>query len=263
MAGVWGVLAVTPLGAAALLPDARLPTLVILTGAYVASRWTGRSSAALAAVLPGAAILAWGVIPQPAAGVGGAQCADIFSPPAMYRLAEVAIAVAITGVLLVDRRASPASIGLRWASRRTAMIGLAAFLLIGPAAVLLSTAVGGLFFGAFALDLARPGAIIPALVFAGSNALAEELSYRGAMRTWLTPSLGVIGANLAQAVIFGLAHTGGDFVGPAAPVVVSMIGVGFLGGIVARRTGSLVLVLAVHAAADIPIYLYWACRVVP
>jgi len=99
-------------------------------------------------------------------------------------------------------------------------------------------------------------------VFAGSNALAEELAYRGAMRTWLVPALGVTGANLAQAIVFGLAHTGDDFTGLGAvvPAVLAMVAVGFVGGVIARRTGSLTLVLAIHAAADIPIYFYWACR---
>jgi membrane protease YdiL (CAAX protease family) len=82
------------------------------------------------------------------------------------------------------------------------------------------------------------------------------------MRVWLIPSLGIVGANLAQAVVFGLAHTGEGFVGIEAviPTMLAMVAVGFLGGIVARRTGSLTLLLAIHAAADIPIYLYWACR---
>jgi membrane protease YdiL (CAAX protease family) len=113
------------------------------------------------------------------------------------------------------------------------------------------------------LDFSQPLALVPALVFAASNALAEELAYRGAMRTWLTPSLGVVGANLAQAIVFGLAHTGADFVGleAAIPTMLAMVVVGFIGGIIVRRTGSLTLVLALHAAADLPIYYYWACRV--
>jgi hypothetical protein len=42
--------------------------------------------------------------------------------------------------------------------------------------------------------------------------------------------------------------------------MLAMIVAGFLGGVIARRTGSLTLLLAIHAAADIPIYFYWACR---
>ena len=53
--------------------------------------------------------------------------------------------------------------------------------------VLGSDLLGGSFFGTFALDLSQPLALAPALLFAVSNALAEELSYRGALRVWLTP----------------------------------------------------------------------------
>ena len=148
------------------------------------------------------------------------------------------------------------------------LIAIAGLLVIGPLAVyggtiLGNSELGSMFFGAFALDLSQPAAILPALVFAGSNALAEELAYRGAARVWLRPALGIFGANLAQAVLFGLAHTGEDFVGleGAIPVMVAMVAVGLVAGVIARRTGSLTIPLAIHAAADIPIYLYWACRV--
>ena len=40
----------------------------------------------------------------------------------------------------------------------------------------------------------------------------------------------------------------------------AMTAVGFTGGVIARRTRSLSLPLAIHAAADIPLYFYWACR---
>jgi membrane protease YdiL (CAAX protease family) len=121
----------------------------------------------------------------------------------------------------------------------------------------------GSFFGTYSLDLTQPLALLPALLFAASNALAEELSYRGAMRVWLAPTLGVAGANLAQAVVFGLSHTGADFVGLQGllPTLVAMTVVGYVAGVVARRTGSLMLPLAIHLAFDIPIYFYWACQI--
>jgi hypothetical protein len=40
-----------------------------------------------------------------------------------------------------------------------------------------------------------------------------------------------------------------------------MILVGFVAGVIARRTGSLTLLISIHAAADIPIYFFWACRI--
>jgi membrane protease YdiL (CAAX protease family) len=170
--------------------------------------------------------------------------------------------------LVIDRRASLADLGFHRGSRRVRALAIVGLLVLGPVAIYAGALVGegslgGVsLFGRYELEFSQPLALLPALVFAGSNALAEELAYRGAMRTWLTPALGVTGANLAQAVVFGLAHTGEDFTGIEAviPTMLAMIAVGFVGGVIARRTGSLTLLLAIHAAADIPIYFYWACR---
>src|SRR5436190_1751469 len=82
---------------------------------------------------------------------------------------------------------------------------------------------------------------LPALLFAASNAVAEELAYRGALMRWLAPSLGIVGANLVQAIVFGLAHTGAAFVGPVLPTASAMVLAGFIAGVVVRRTGSLTL----------------------
>jgi membrane protease YdiL (CAAX protease family) len=236
--------------------------------AYLVTRRYSRRSVVLAAVLPAAAVLVWRAIPQPIADLTGADCANLLAPPAVWRFLEAAVGLAAVLLLLWDRRARLAEIGLTRGSRRLFVASIAGLAVIGPVALYLAAALGETelgraFFGPFALDVSQPLAFLPALVFAASNSLAEELAYRGALRTWLTPSLGVTGANLAQAVVFGLAHTGEDFVGIEAviPTMLAMIAVGFVAGIVARRTGSLTLPLAIHAAADIPIYFYWACQV--
>lgn len=240
---------------------------VALLFLYLVTRRYGSKSVALAAVLPAAAILAWRAIPQPLADPTGADCANLLAPPAVWRFLEGAIGLAAVLVLVWDRRARLAEIGLTRGSRRLFVAALAGLVVIGPAALYLAgrlgeTELGVRFFGPFALDVSQPLALLPALLFAASNSLAEELAYRGALRTWLVPSLGITGANLAQAVVFGLAHTGEDFVGIEAviPTMLAMIAVGFVAGVIARRTGSLTLPLAIHAAADIPIYFYWACR---
>ena len=236
--------------------------------AYMFARRFGTRSTALAAVLPVAAILVWRAIPQPAADPTGIDCANLLAPPALWRSLEAAVGLLMLGYLLWDRKASLGELGFRRGSRRVRGVAIAGLLVIGPLAVYGGTlvgnsALGSMLFGTYALDLSQPAALLPALVFAASNALAEELAYRGALRVWLRPALGILGANLAQAVLFGLAHTGEDFVGleGAIPVMLAMMVVGFVAGVVARRTGSLTIPLAIHAAADIPIYFYWACRI--
>jgi len=234
---------------------------------YLFLRRSGERPAMLAAVLPAAAILVWRSLPAPAADVHGADCANLLAPPAVWRFLEGAIGLVAVVALVLDRRGSMGELGLRRGSRTVRVLAVASLLVITPIALsfsnLVGGAFGGMFFGSFRLDTSQPAAFLPALVFAASNSLAEELAYRGAMRTWLVPGLGVVGANLAQAIVFGLSHTGDDFVGveAAIPTMVAMILVGFVGGVIARRTRSLSLPLAVHAAADIPLYFYWACRV--
>jgi membrane protease YdiL (CAAX protease family) len=235
---------------------------------YLFTRRFGTRSTALAAVLPAAAILVWRALPQPLAAAGAADCANLLAAPAVWRFAEGFIGVAAIALLVLDRRASLAELGFRRGSPRVQLLALVALVVVTPIALYAGTqlgnaGVGSQLFGSYSLDFGQPLAFVPAIVFAGSNALAEELAYRGAMRTWLVPSLGIVGANLAQAVVFGLAHTGADFVGAqgAIPVMLAMIVVGFVGGVVARRTNSLTLLIAIHLAADIPIYFYWACRI--
>jgi membrane protease YdiL (CAAX protease family) len=234
---------------------------------YLFLRRSGERPAMLAAVLPAAAILVWRSLPAPAAAASGADCANLLAPPAVWRFLEGAIGLVAVVALVVDRRASLGELGFRRGSRSVQVLAVASLLVITPIALSFSSLVGGafggMFFGSFRLDTSQPAAFLPALVFAASNSLAEELAYRGAMRTWLVPGLGVVGANLAQAIVFGLSHTGDDFVGleAAIPTMFAMILVGFVGGVIARRTRSLTLPLAIHAAADIPLYFYWACRV--
>ena len=222
----------------------------------------------IAAVLPVAAILVWRSLPQPAADPTGADCASLVAPPALWRLLEAGVGLVALIVLVADRRATFGELGFRRGSRTVRLVAAAALLLVTPIAIYVGTKLGEseagqLFFGSYALNLAEPLALLPALVFAASNALAEELAYRGAMRVWLAPTLGIVGANLAQAIVYGLSHTGDDFAGAEGmiPAVLATIAVGFAAGVVARRTNSLTIALAVHAAADIPIYFYWACRV--
>ncbi len=260
---------VTVLALAAVVRETAPFIFVGILFGYLLMRQFRTPSTVLAAVLPAAAILVWRSLPAPVADSTGLDCANLVAPPAVWRFLEAAVGLTAIGALLFDRKSSPGELGLRRGSRRVRLLAIVALIVVTPLSMYLASLVGqgrfgGIsFFGDYALDFSQPLALVPALVFAASNALAEELAYRGAMRTWLTPSLGVVGANLAQAIVFGLAHTGEDFVGieAAVPTMIAMVIVGFAAGVVARRTGSLTLLLAIHAAADIPIYFYWACRV--
>jgi len=233
---------------------------------YLFLRTRGERPAALAAVLPAAAILVWRSIPQPVADPTGADCANLLAPPAVWRFLEGAVGLIAVVALAVDRGVHHRELGLRRGSAPVVAAAIVALIVITPVALSLSSLVGGtfgnVFFGSYTIDTSQPAAFLPALLFAVSNSLAEELAYRGAMRTWLAPGLGVIGANLAQAIVFGLSHTGDDFVGmeAAIPTMAAMVLLGFVGGVIARRTRSLTVPLAVHAAADLPLYFYWACR---
>jgi len=260
------VLVVAALAVGAVVHELRAPVLVVLAVAYALSGRRGARSQALAAGLPVGAILAWGAIGQPAAAPGALDCTDLFAPPAIWRFLEALVGLSVIGLLVVERGASLADLGLRPASARITALAVVGAVLVGPVALLVATwlgggLLGGSFFGTYQLDLTRPLALLPALLFAVSNAVAEELAYRGALMRWLAPSAGIVGANLGQAIVFGLAHTGADFVGPVAPTAVAMVLTGVIGGVVARRTGSLLLAIAIHAAADIPIYYFWACRI--
>jgi membrane protease YdiL (CAAX protease family) len=261
------MLLVAIVGLAAVLREAAPFVFLGLLFAYLYTRRFGTRSTAIAAVLPAAAILVWRAIPQPLADATGGDCTNLLAPPAIWRILEAAIGLLALGALIWDRRETLGELGFRRGSRRVLLVALLALLIVAPIAVYAATVfgradLGGIFFGSYRLDLSQPMALVPALVFAASNALAEELAYRGAMRSWLTPSLGVTGANLAQAVLFGLSHTGRDFVGVQGviPVMVGMVVVGYVAGVIVRRTRSLSIPLAIHAAADIPIYLYWACQ---
>ena len=267
-----GLLLVAAVGFGAVVRPAAPFVFVGLLTLYLFVRRAGDRSAGLAAglaaVLPAAAILVWRSVPQPIADPTGADCTNLLAPPAVWRFFEGAIGLVVVLGLVLDRRATLGEVGLRRGSRGVRAVAFASFLVILPLAMSFASLVGGstfggMFFGSYTLDTSQPAALLPALVFAGSNSLAEELAYRGAMRTWLAPGLGIVGANLAQALVFGLSHTGDDFVGLEAvlPTMLAMILVGYVGGVITRRTRSLALPLAIHAAADIPLYFYWACRV--
>ena len=247
---------------AAVVREARLPILlgVIVVFALLRRRGEPRASA-WAAAIPILATFAWGVTVSPVAEAGPFACESIGSLPAVARFAE-----AVGGVLLVLALgrligASPGQAGLRWPSRRLVIASLALVVVLGPLSVLGFRTLAEPFFGAFEVRFAFPAVLAPALLFALANGALEEVVYRGAMLGWSARVVGVRTALILQAVVFGAAHNGPGFVGSALPVIVAMGAAGIVAGLVVRRTGSLLPVIAAHVAVDVPLYLFIACRV--
>jgi len=191
----------------------------------------------------------------------GAAAAAPLSPFALWRLAEAAIALGALALVARRLRADRASLSLRWPGPTTVVLACAGAVAAGPLALVLSAAVAAPFFGGFRLELGLAGAIVPALVFSASNGAMEELLYRGALQGWAARAIGRSGAFVFQAAVFGFAHAGPDFVASPAPVVLALTAAAMLAGLIVWRTRSLLLPIAVHAAFDIPIYYYFACRV--
>ncbi len=248
------------LGLGAAIPLLRVPVLVALVaGAAVGIargvpvRWTW------AAAVPVAVSLTWGLWPAPTAATDGSDCADPGSPVAAWRLAEAVVVLATLAVLATVLHAPRTSLLLRWPARAVVRWSVAGFLLAGPVALLVGPFLAEPFFGDVGYDVTILGAIVPALLFATANGVMEELIYRGALLGWSARVMGVGPAVIGQAVVFGLAHSGTDVVGNGLPLMLAMGAGGLLAGVIAVRTRSLLLPMAIHIGLDLPIYYAFAC----
>lgn len=247
------------LAAAAVVPGGRwLAVAGLVAGTAIAVGRAAPVRWAWAAAVPVAVGLAWQAWQGGRFAPGGLDCTNPASPFAVARLAEAGLAIGALAALAILLGSSRASVGLVLPGRRYRGAALGGFLLVGPAALLVGPFVATPFFGHVAYDV-RPGAIVPALLFALANGTMEELAYRGALMSWSARVIGAGPALFGQALVFGLAHSGSDVVG--APVVL-MLGVGLgglLAGIIALRTRSLLVPIAIHVGFDLPIYFAWAC----
>ncbi len=251
---------VAVLVAAALVPALRVPLLVALVVGVLAApresawRWT------FAAGIPVTLILVWGDLVGSRLLADHYDCADLLSPVAWLRVAEATLVIGAI-LLLARRLGTPLrQLGLRRPTRTEAILGVAAIALIPVPSLYIGAILAEPFFGPIRLDLAQPLAILPALTLAVANGTMEELAYRGALMSWLSrvagPTIGLIG----QAVVFGAAHTGTDYVASALPVVLAIMAAGLIAGLIVRRTGSLWLLIIVHIAFDVPLYYAASCR---
>ncbi len=200
--------------------------------------------------------------PEPRLPADLSTCGDLLSPIALRRLAEAVLVLGSLALLAALLHADRASLGLRWPSRAVGALSLAMLLVVVPLALVLGPLLARPFFGEYRLELGFTVAILPALLFALANATAEEALYRGAIQGWGARAVGVNGALVAQAALFGLAHGGVGYLEPLAalPVMVAIGAGGLLAGLIVRRTGSLLLPIVIHVALDVPLYYALACR---
>ena len=245
--------------AAAVVP-LRIPVLVALAaGAAVGIARDAPVRWAWAAAVPVAVSLAWGALPPPSAAVDGSDCANPASPIATWRIAEALAVLASLAVLAMALKAPRSSLFLRWPARRVVRWSIVGFLVAGPVALVVGPVLARPFVGDVGYDLTPIGAIVPALLFAAANGTMEELVYRGALLGWSARVMGVGPAVVGQAIVFGLAHSGADVVGNGLVLSLALGVGGLIAGIIAVRTRSLLLPIAVHVGLDIPIYYAFAC----
>jgi membrane protease YdiL (CAAX protease family) len=255
-----GLAVLAALVVAAIVPSLR-PVLLVVLGLGVLLAPRGSTVLwAMAAGLPVAIILTWGGVTGGQVRADLSDCARLFSTPAVLRVAEAFVVLAI--IVLLARRLGVrvGSLGLRWPARSEVILGILAAAIIPVASLLLGSLLAEPFFGPVRLHLADPWAIVPALALAVANGTMEELAYRGALMSWLTPASGSLLALVGQAVVFAAAHTGRDYVASALPVLLVVGAGGLLAGLIVRRSGSLWLPIVVHICFDVPLYYAAVCR---
>lgn len=248
------------LAVAAAVPALRLIIAAALVGGTAVA--IGRDAPvrwAWAAAIPVSVSLAWGAWPMPVASADGSDCASPASPIAVWRAAEAVIVLGVLAALTMLLGATRASLGLRLPARRWIRWAILGFVVSGPVALLLGPILARPFFGDVGYDLTVIGAIVPALIFATGNGVMEEVIYRGALLGWTARVMGVGPALVGQAIVFGLAHSGPDVVGSPLPLMLALGVGGLLAGVIAVRTRSLLIPIAVHIGLDIPIYYAFAC----
>jgi membrane protease YdiL (CAAX protease family) len=248
------------LALAAAFGPLRLPVLVaLIAGAAVAIGRDAPVRWAWAAAVPVSISLAWGLLPVPAVAPDGSDCANLASPVATWRALQAVVVLVSLLAFGLTLRATTGSLLLRWPARTVVRWSIVGFLVSGPLALILGPLLARPFFGEVDYDLTVMGAIAPALIFAVANGSMEEIVYRGALLGWSSKVMGVGPALVGQAVVFGLAHSGSDVIGNGVPLSLALGIGGLVAGVVAIRTRSLLLPMAIHIGLDIPIYYAFSC----
>lgn len=244
---------------AAMADAARIPVLLVLAvGVWLATSRSAPVRWAWAGAVPVALALAWGGLTTPSIAADGSSCTDPASPVATLRLVEAVVVLAAVIGLAIWLKANAGSVALRLPARRWIRWAVIGFLVAGPVALLAGPYLARPFFGDVGYELV-PAALLPALIFAVSNGVAEEIAYRGVLLHWSARVMGTGPALVGQALVFGLAHGGTDVIGGAIPLMVALGVGGLLAGIIALRTRSLLIPIAIHIGFDLPIYFAFAC----
>ena len=217
-----------------------------------------------AGFVPVLALVAWRLLvpaPLPTADV----CGGLLAPTVLWRVGLFVVVLGAVTLLARWLPADRASLRLAWPSRPVIVLSIVFALVVGPLALWIGPILAEPFFGTIGYTLGPEGAglttLVAALVVAFANGTLEEVSFRGALLGWGSRALGPLGANLLQAAVFGVVHVGADFTANPVPVMVAVGAGGFIAGVIAQRTRSLLLPIAVHAAFDLPLYYAFACRV--
>jgi membrane protease YdiL (CAAX protease family) len=254
---------IVPLGLLALAAAApwtrALVALVLVAGTGVAVGRAAPVRWAWAGAVPVALGLAWQAWRGEVYAPSGLDCTNLAAPMAVARLVEALLVVGALTALAILLGASRAEVLLRTPARRYWSWALVGAVVLGPVALVLGPILARPFFGAVEYDVGRLGAIVPALAFGTANGVMEEVAYRGALMSWSARVVGMGPALVGQALIFGLAHSGTDVIGAPGLLIVAMSVAGLLAGVIALRTRSLLVPIAIHIAVDIPIYYAWAC----
>ena len=248
------------LGGAAERP-LRIPALIVAIAGLliVGPRLGERARAAWAAPVPVAALLVLALVPEPTTLAAAADCGSLAPLRVVRRVVEMSVVLGVTVLAWRVGGVPSQALRLQRPSRVVGLASIVAFLAAAPLAVAVGPALAEPFFGRVTLPATSLIALMPLLVAALANAVQEEVAYRGAWLGWGELAAGPVIATAAQALAFGLAHTGTDFTGSQLPVVAAMAAGGIVAAFVARRTGTLAVPIALHAAADVPMALYAIC----
>jgi len=215
------------------------------------------------ATLPAAVGLGWaGVVVTPMPLPDAAHCTDPLALPAVSRVVQAILVLgtaAFAAHLAGDRDALRIR---RPADRRVSAVALLAPFVLVPGALWIGPVLAQPFFGPVGLATGDFRTLVPAALFALANAGLEEVEFRGSLLGWSAPALGMGGAIIGQAAVFGFAHLGTDITGLSPLLWLGMAASSAVAGLVAVRSGSLLLPFTVHAALDVPLFYAYACRAV-